>query len=111
VETVQPEAVPEPEAKNRHDRLVIQQATKRLPPVEEAVIRSVLAGGGAEADALTRAGEPLRVDQSIQLGHLRRPQDVLDHQVALKIEKVLLQLPVRIAHGYPSSREATVTDT
>src|SRR2546426_958725 len=111
VKTVQPKAVPEPKAKNRHDRLVIQQATERLPPGEEAVIRSVLAGGGAEADALARAGELLRVDQPIQLGHLRRPEDVVDHQVALKIEKVLLQLPVRIAHGYPSSREATVTDT
>src|SRR5262249_13834223 len=69
VETVQPEAVPEPEAKHLHDRLVIQQAAKRLPPVEEAVIGSVLAGGGAEADALARAGKPVRIDQSIQLGY------------------------------------------
>src|SRR5207249_10493976 len=49
VETIQPEAVPEPKSKNGHDRLVIQQATKRLSPVEEAVIGSVLAGSGAEA--------------------------------------------------------------
>src|SRR5205823_12861463 len=65
VETVQPKAVPEPKAKNRHDRLVIQQATERLPPVEEAMIRSVFAGGGTKADASARAGEPLRIDQSI----------------------------------------------
>ena len=52
------------------------------------MIRSVLAGRRAEADALTRAGEPLRVDQSIQLGHLRRPQDVVEHQIAVKIEQV-----------------------
>src|SRR5262249_57138055 len=69
VETVQAKAVPESEAKNRHDRLVIQQATEWLPPVEEAMIRSVLAGGGAEADTFARAGQPLRIDQSIQLGY------------------------------------------
>src|SRR5207244_3817132 len=57
VETVQPKAVPEPKAKNWQDRLMIQQATERLPPVEEAMIRSVLAGGGAKADAFARAGE------------------------------------------------------
>src|SRR5207249_4668382 len=100
VETVQPKAVPEPKAKNWQDRLMIQQATERLPPVEEAMIRSVLAGGGAKADAFARAGEPLRIDQSIQLGHHRRPQDVVDHQIALKIEEVLLQLPVRSVHGH-----------
>src|SRR5207249_10341532 len=50
VETVQPKAVPEPKAKNWQDRLMIQQATERLPPVEEAMIRSVHAGGGAKAD-------------------------------------------------------------
>jgi hypothetical protein len=100
VEAVQPEAVPEPKAKDRHDRLVIQQATERFTPVEEAVIRTVLAGGGAEADALTRAGELVCIDQSFQLGHLRRLQDVLDHQIALKIEQVLLQLPVRSVHGH-----------
>src|SRR5438874_7379283 len=92
VETVQPKAVPEPEAKNWQDRLTIQQATERLPPVEEAMIRSVPAGRGAKADAFARAGEPLRIDQSIQLGHLHRTQDVVDHQIALKIEQVLLQL-------------------
>jgi hypothetical protein len=54
------------------------------------MVRSVLAGGRAKADAFARAGEPPRIDQSIQLGHLRRPQDVVDHQIALKIEKVLL---------------------
>src|SRR2546428_5085627 len=100
VKTVQPKAVTEPKAKNWHDRLMIQQATERLPPVEEAMIRSVLAGGGAKADAFARTGEPLRIDQSIQLGHLRRPQDVVDHQVALKIEEVLLQLLVRSVHGH-----------
>jgi DNA invertase Pin-like site-specific DNA recombinase len=109
VETVQPEAVPEPKAKNRHDRLMIQQATERLPPVEEAMIRSVRPGGGAEANAFARAGEPLRLDQPIQLGQLRRPQDVVDHQIALKIEKVLLQLAVRSVHGHtlPSLRMIT----
>src|SRR5882762_7756737 len=100
VETIQPKAVPEPKAKNRHDRLMIQQATERLPPVEEAMIRSVFAGGGTKADAFARAGEPLCIDQSIQLGHLRRPQDVVDHQIALKIEQVLLQLLVRSVHGH-----------
>src|SRR5437773_3046993 len=100
VETVEPKAVPEPKAKNWHDRLMIQQATERLPPVEKAMIRSVLAGGGAKADSFAGAGEPLRIDQSIQLGHLRRPQDVVDHQIALKIEKVLLQLLVRSVHGH-----------
>ena len=100
VETVQPKAVPEPKAKNWHDRLMIQQATERLPPVEEAMIRSVHAGGGAKADFFAGAGEPLRIDQSIQLGHLRCPQDVVDHQIALKIEKVLLQLLVRSVHGH-----------
>src|SRR2546421_12506970 len=100
VETIQPKAVPEPKAKNRHDRLMIQQATERLPPVEEAMIRSVFAGGGTKADASARAGEPLRIDQSIQLGHLRRTQGVVDHQVPLKIEKVLLQLLVRSVHGH-----------
>src|SRR5215471_1404171 len=79
---------------------MIQQAAKRLSPVEETIIRSVLAGGGAEADALARAGEPLRIDQSIQLGHLRRLQHVVEHQIALKIEEVLLQLPVRSVHGH-----------
>ena len=64
------------------------------------MIRSVQAGGGAKANAFARAGEPLRIDQSIQLGHLRRPQDVVDHQIALKIEKVLLQLLVRSVHGH-----------
>src|SRR5881397_38450 len=100
VEAVQPKAVPEPKAKNWQDCLMIQQATERLPPVEEAMICSVQAGGGAKADAFARAGEPLRIDQSIQLGHLRRPQDVVDHQIALKIEKVLLQLLVRSVHGH-----------
>src|SRR5712691_6815058 len=110
VETVQPKAVPEPKAKNWHDRLMIQQATERLPPVEEAMIRSVLAGGGAKADAFARAGEPLRIDQSIQLDHLRRPQDVVDDQIALKIEKVLLQLVVRSVHAiHPSSALALAT--
>jgi len=100
VETVKPKAVPEPKAKNWQDRLVIQQATERLPPVEEAMIRSVQAGGGAKAAAFVRAGKPLRIDQSIQLGHLRRPEDVVDHQIALKIEKVLLQFLVRSVHGH-----------
>src|SRR5262249_48611045 len=95
VETVEPKAVPKPKAKNRHDRFVIQQATERLPPVEETVIRSVLARRGAEADAFAGAPELLCIDQSIQLGHLRRLQDVVDHQIAVKIEQVLLQLPVR----------------
>src|SRR5216683_805059 len=104
VETVQPKAVPEPKAKNWQDRLMIQQATERLPPVEEAMIRSVQAGGGAKADAFARAGESLRIDQSIHLGHLRRPQDVMDHQIALKIEKVLLQLLVRSVHGHTLPR-------
>src|SRR6266511_751216 len=104
VETVQPKAVPEPKAKNWQDRLMVQQATERLPPVEEAMICSVQAGGGAKADAFARAGEPLRIDQSIQLGHLRRPQDVVDHQIALKIEKVLLQLLVQRVHGHLSFR-------
>src|SRR5207244_7984850 len=100
VEAIQPEAVPEPEAKNRHDRLMIQQATERLTPVEEAMIRSVLSGGRAEADAFARAGQPLRIDQSIQLGQLRRPKHVVNHQIALKIEQVLLQLLVRTIHGH-----------
>src|SRR5216117_2888828 len=100
VKTVQPKAVPEPKAKNWHDRLMIQQATERLPPVEKAMIRSVLAGGGAKADFFAGAGEPLRIDQSIQLSHLRRTEDVVDHQIALKIEKVLLQLLVRSVHGH-----------
>jgi hypothetical protein len=65
VETVQAKAVPEAKPKNRHDRPVIQQAAKRLPPVEETMIRPVFAGGGAEADAFARAGELLRIDQSI----------------------------------------------
>jgi hypothetical protein len=69
---------------------MIQQAAERLSPVEEAMIRSVLAGRRAEPDAFARAGELPRIDQAIQLGHLRRPQDVLDHQIALKIEEVLL---------------------
>jgi hypothetical protein len=85
---------------------MIQQATERLAPVEKAMIRSVLTGGGAKADALARAGEPLRIDQSVQLGHLRRPKDVVDHQIALKIEKVLLQLLVRSVHGFTSSRRS-----
>jgi hypothetical protein len=41
----------------------------------------------------------LRIDQSIQLGHLGGPQGVVDHQITLKIEQVLLQLPVRSVHG------------
>src|SRR5258708_4974838 len=100
VETIQPKAVPEPKAKNRHDRLMIEQETERLPPVEEAMIRSVFAGGGTKADASARAGEPLRIDQSIQLGHLRRTQDVVDHQLPLKIGKVLLQLLGPSVHGH-----------
>ena len=50
------------------------------------MIWSVHAGGGAKANAFARAGEPLRIDQSIQLGQLRGPQDVVEHQIALKIE-------------------------
>jgi hypothetical protein len=100
VETVKPKAVPQPKAKNWQDRLVIQQATERLPPVEEAMIRSVHAGGRAKADPFVRAGEPLCIDQSIQFGHLSRAQDVVDHQIALKIEQVLLQLLVRSVHGH-----------
>jgi hypothetical protein len=92
--------VPEAKAKNRHDRLMIQQATEGLPPVEEAMIRSVHAGSGAKANAFARAGEPLRIDESIQLGQLRRPQDVVEHQIALKIEEVLLELAVRSVHGH-----------
>src|SRR5207244_12061899 len=95
VETVQPKAVPEPKAKNWQDRRMIQQATERLPPVEEAMIRSVQAGGGAKADVFAGAGKPLRIDQSIQLSHLRRPQEVVDDQIALEIEQVLLPLLVR----------------
>ena len=64
------------------------------------MIGSVHAGGGAKADAFAGAGEPLRIDQSIQLRHLRRPQDVVDHQIALEIEQVLLQLVVRSVHGH-----------
>ena len=97
-DTVQAKAVAESKAKHRHDRLVIQQATERLPPVEEAMIRSVHAGGGAKADALVRTGERLCIDQSIELGDLRRPQDVLDHQIALKVEQVLLKLQLRGIH-------------
>src|SRR5215475_12997637 len=51
VETVQSKAVPEAKPKNRHDCLVIQQATERLSPIEEAMIGTVLARGGAKADA------------------------------------------------------------
>src|SRR5262249_23768209 len=91
-----------PKAKNRQDRLVIQQSTEGLSPVEEAMIRSVHAGGGAKADLFQGASEPLRIDQSIQLGHLGRPQYVVEYQIALKIEKVLLQLLVRGAHGRTS---------
>src|SRR6185436_4351647 len=121
VEAVEPEAVAEPQAKHRHDRLVIQQATERLPPVEEAVILSMLAGRGPEADFLAGAGELRSIDQPIQLGHLRRLQDVADHQITVKIEEILLQLAVRSVHGHtpPCSRShcrsvssgATVTDT
>ena len=50
------------------------------------MIRSVHAGGGAKANPFARAGKPLRIDQSIQLGQFRRPQDVVEHQIALKIE-------------------------
>src|SRR5262245_58890630 len=89
VQTVQPEAVSESKAKNGHDRVMIQQATERLPPIEEAMIRSMEASRGAKANAFARAGEPLGVDQAIQLRDLRRPQVVGDDQVALKIEKVL----------------------
>ena len=64
------------------------------------MIRSVRAGGGAKANAFARAGEPLRIDQSIQLGQLRGPQDVVEHQIALKIEEVLLQLAVRSVQGH-----------
>ncbi len=64
------------------------------------MIRSVHAGGGPKADLFVGAGEPLRIDQSIQLGYLGRPQDIVDHQIALKIEKVLLQLLVRSVHGH-----------
>src|SRR5262249_40965324 len=94
--------------KDRHDRLVIEEATEGLSPVEEPMIRPVLAGGGAEANALARAGEPLRIDQSIQLGHLRRPQDVLDHEIALKIEEVLLELQVRSIHDPTLPRLRTI---
>src|SRR5215467_9157721 len=79
---------------------MIQQAAKRLSPIEETMVRSVLAGGGAEPDAFARAGKPLRIDQSIQFGHLRRLQDVVKHQIALKIEQILLKLPVRSVHGH-----------
>src|SRR4029453_12749549 len=102
VETVQPKAVPEPKAKNRQDRPRCQQAKERPPPVGEAMIRSVHAGGRAKADFFAGAGEPLPIDQSIQLGHLRRPQDVVEHQIALKIKKVLFQLLVRSLHDHPS---------
>src|SRR5262249_56485452 len=94
VEAVQPEAVSETEAKNWHDRLMIQQATERLAPVEEAMIRSVPAGRGAKANAFAR-GEALRIDRAIQLGHLRRAENVVNHQIAVQIEEVLLQLAVR----------------
>ena len=67
VETVQPKTVPEPKTKNRHDRLMIQQAAEGLSPVEEAMIRSVLAGRRAETDAFARAGELPCIDQAIQL--------------------------------------------
>src|SRR4029077_16128658 len=109
VETVQPKAVPEPKAKNWQDRLMIQQATERLSPVEEAMIRSVHAGGGAKSDLFAGAGKPLRIDQSIQLGHLRCRQDVVDHEIALKIEQVLLQLLVRSVHGYALPLASTLT--
>ena len=71
------------------------------------MIRSVPTGGGAKANAFARAGEPPRIDQSIQLGHLRRRQNVVEHQIALKIEQVLLQLPVRSATVTPSRPEHT----
>ena len=56
------------------------------------MIRSVPAGGGAEADAFTRARKPLRIDQAIELGYFRLGQDVVNHQIAVQIEQVLLQL-------------------
>jgi hypothetical protein len=40
---------------------------ERLAPVEEVMIRSVLAGGGAKADAFVRAGEPLRDSRGTRL--------------------------------------------
>src|SRR5262249_12595940 len=102
IEAVQAKAVAEPKAKNRQDRLVIQQATEGLSPVEKAMIRSVHAGGGAKAELFQRAGKPLCIDQSIQLGHLGRPQYGVESSLALKIEKVLLPLLVRCVHGRTS---------
>jgi hypothetical protein len=36
------------------------------------MIRAVHASGGAKANAFARTGQPLRIDQSIQLGQFRR---------------------------------------
>src|ERR1051326_2742099 len=88
---------------------MIQQATERLSPVEEAMIRSVLAGGGAEADFFVRAGQPLRVDQSIQLGDLGGLEDVVKHQIAVKIEEILLQLGHRVFHPHQSHTACPIT--
>src|SRR5947207_226210 len=83
VKTVQPKAVPEPKAKNWHDRLMIQQATERLPPVEKAMIRSVLAGGGAKADhGLLNWGEPFRSEE-----HTSELQSHSDLVCRLLVEK------------------------
>src|SRR4030095_546652 len=56
VQTVQPETVPESKTKNGHDRLMIQQATEGLAPIEEAMVRSMQASGGAKANAFAGAG-------------------------------------------------------
>jgi hypothetical protein len=64
------------------------------------MVRSVPSGSRAEADALARAGQALRIDESIQLGHLRGAQHVVNHEIALKIEQVLLQLALRAVHGH-----------
>src|SRR5262249_10808806 len=60
---------------------------------------------GAKANAFAR-GEALRIDRAIQLGHLRRAENVVNHQIAVQIEEVLLQLAVRSIHGdtLPSMR-------
>jgi len=61
---------------------------QKAPPVEEAMIRSVVCA--AEPSGCFREGwEPLRIDQSIQLGHLRPPRSWITK--ALKIEKGTVQ--------------------
>ena len=92
VDSVQPEAVTQPEAQYWHNPMIVQQIAEGLPPLEEAgAVR-----GPAKALRLTRCRQLLYIQQAVERRDFSLVKCIFYHQIALHIEEILQQM--KIAH-------------